>query len=135
MKLGDEAAAALAWAIENDAQAIAKRKDIPEARHSRCTAAQGAHERLCGTQRWFLDAFYSRLLKFEKTNRFIPQEEFLERLKCAQAAYFGSVATGDCGPDCLFRRPRMGALLQRIGLEPKWQSFESREKREGDGFV
>ncbi|MBX9811297.1 MAG: hypothetical protein K2Y16_06770 [Burkholderiales bacterium] len=132
MKL-DEAAAALARAIENDAQAIAKRKDIPEARHSRCTATHGAHERLCGTQRRFLDAFFFPLFKFEKASHLIPEGGFLERLKCAQAAYFSSVATGDCGPDSLLRRPRMGALL--IGLELKWQSFESREKREGDGFV
>lgn len=92
MKLSDEVVAAFARVIGNDAQAIAKRKGIFEARQTYgCSALTSA----CAAPIPYLHP----LLKIEGARRFIPKAESLERLKCPQVAYFDSVTAGDYGPD------------------------------------
>ena len=88
MKLSDEAVPAFARVIGNDAQAIAKREGIPQARQHRRTPAR----------REAPVPVYTRLLKTEGTRRFIPKAESLERLKRSQMAYFDSATAGQWAP-------------------------------------
>ena len=92
MKLSDEAVPAFAWVIGNDAQAIAKRKGISEARQDRRTAARRSR---APARRETPVAVYTRLLKIEEARRFIQKAESLERLTRRQVAYFDSAMAGE----------------------------------------
>ena len=67
-----------------------------------------------------MDDFYTHLLTFEETRRFIPDDHALERLKRTQAAYFESLTAGEYGGDYIRDRLRVGLAHERIGLAPKW---------------
>lgn len=114
MKLSDEVVAAFARVIGNDAQAIAKRKGISEARQTYgCSALTSA----CAAPVPYLHP----LLKIEGARRFIPKAEPLERLKRPQVAYFDrATAGGGYGPDSILHNghhaPAYRARTQRVPL-------------------
>jgi diguanylate cyclase (GGDEF)-like protein/PAS domain S-box-containing protein len=116
----DENIAALARAIGIDAQEITRRKAFLEFDETDVSLLTELHARLQDVSRHFVDDFYTHLLKFEETRRFIPDAPSLERLKQTQAAYFDSLTAGDYGPEYILHRLRVGIVHQHIGLEPKW---------------
>lgn len=116
----DEAVAALARAIGIDAQEITRRKEFLEFDETDVSLLTELRARLQDGSRRFVDDFYTLLLKFEETRRFIPDAPSLERLKRSQAAYFDSLTAGDYGPEYVLQRLRVGVVHQHIGLEPKW---------------
>jgi diguanylate cyclase (GGDEF)-like protein/PAS domain S-box-containing protein len=118
--LSDEAVAALARAIGIDAQEITRRKAFLGFDETDVSLLTELHPRLQDVSQHFVDDFYTHLIKFEETRRFIPDAPSLERLKRSQAAYFASLTAGDYGPDYILQRLRVGVVHQHIGLEPKW---------------
>jgi diguanylate cyclase (GGDEF)-like protein/PAS domain S-box-containing protein len=120
MNLSDEAVAALARAIGIDAQEIIRRKAFLEFDETDVSLLTELHARLQDVSRRFVDDFYTHMLKFEETRRFIPDAPSLERLKRTQTAYFDSLTAGDYGPEYIHHRLRVGVVHQHIGLEPKW---------------
>jgi hypothetical protein len=116
----DENIAALARAIGIDAQEITRRKAFLEFDETDVSLLTELHARLQDVSQRFANDFYTHLIKFEETRRFIPDAPSLERLKRTQAAYFDSLTAGDYGPEYVLQRLRVGVVHQHIGLEPKW---------------
>lgn len=114
MKQFDEAVEAVARALGIDDAGIARRKAFLE-----FTDADTARLKVLLAPD-FVNAFYSHLLSFEETRRFISDAQSLERLKHTQAAYFDSLTAGDYGPDYILNRLRVGIAHQRIGLTTQW---------------
>lgn len=120
MNLSDEAVAALARALRIDTQEIARRKAFLNFDETDVSLLTELHEHLQDVSQRFVDDFYTHMLKFEETRRFIPDAPSLERLKRNQIAYFDGLTAGDYGPEYILQRLRVGAVHQHIGLEPKW---------------
>ncbi|NMM14696.1 MAG: EAL domain-containing protein [Rhodoferax sp.] len=118
--LSDEAVAALARKIGIDAQEITRRKAFLEFDETDVSLLTELHARLQDVSQHFVNDFYTHLIKFEETRRFIPDAPSLERLKRTQTDYFNSLTAGDYGPDYALQRLRVGVVHQHIGLEPKW---------------
>ncbi|WP_114973483.1 EAL domain-containing protein [Rhodoferax ferrireducens] len=118
--LSNEAVAALARAIGIDAQEITQRKAFLKFDETDVNLLTELHARLHDVSQHFVDDFYTHLIKFEETRRFVPDSPSLERLKRSQATYFDSLTAGDYGPEYVLQRLRVGVVHQRIGLEPKW---------------
>ena len=120
MKFSDETVAALAGVIGIDTQEITRRKAFLEFDETDASLLTELHAHLQDVSQRFVDDFYTHLLKFEETRRFIPDAPALERLKQTQASYFDSLTAGDYGPEYVHQRLLVGVTHQRIGLEPKW---------------
>jgi diguanylate cyclase (GGDEF)-like protein/PAS domain S-box-containing protein len=120
VNLSDEAVTALARAIGIDAQEITRRKAFLEFDETDVSLLTELHVRLQDVSRHFVNDFYTHLIKFEETRCFIPDAQSLERLKQSQAAYFNNLTAGDCGPEYILHRLRVGIIHQHIGLKPKW---------------
>ena len=120
MNLSDEVIAALARTIGVDAQEIARRKAFLEFDETDVSLLTELHARLQDVSHHFVDDFYTHLINFEETRRFILNSQSLGRLKQSQAAYFASLTAGDYGPEYILQRLRVGVVHQHIGLEPKW---------------
>ncbi len=120
MSPSDENIAALARSIGIDAQEIVRRKAFLEFDETDVGLLTELHARLQDVSQHFVNDFYTHLIKFDETRRFIPDAPSLERLKQTQAAYFDSLTAGDYGPEYILNRLRVGIVHQHIGLEPKW---------------
>ena len=120
MSPSDENIAALARAIGIDAQEITRRKAFLEFDETDVSLLTSCTRVCKDVSQRFANDFYTHLIKFEETRRFIPDAPSLERLKRTQAAYFDSLTAGDYGPEYVLQRLRVGVVHQHIGLEPKW---------------
>jgi len=78
------------------------------------------HQHLKKDPTFFVEQFYSHLLKFDFSKALIPDEATLNRLKQAQTHYFTTLTAGDYEEDYLRERFRIGRAHQQIGLEPRW---------------
>lgn len=103
-----------------DDAAIARRKAFHEFGEEDTRLLKGVHDRLREVRRSFVDDFYSHLLKFEETRRFIQDAATLERLKHTQSVYFDGLTAGDYGREYVHDQLRVGLAHERAGLEPKW---------------
>jgi diguanylate cyclase (GGDEF)-like protein/PAS domain S-box-containing protein len=120
MKSLDDAVVAVVRALDFNEAEIARRKAFLEFTAEDAALLRALHATLQTLAPDFANAFYDHLLAFEETRRFIPDTQFLDRLKRTQAAYFESLTAGDYGPEYIANRLRVGVVHQRIGLEPKW---------------
>ncbi|MHB1654965.1 MAG: protoglobin domain-containing protein [Burkholderiales bacterium] len=120
MNLSDEAIATLARAIRVDALEITRPKAFLEFDETELRLLTELHTCLQEMPQRFANGFYTHLLNFEETRRFILDVPSLERIKQVQAIYFDSLTAGDYGPEYFLQRLRMGIIHQYIGLEPKW---------------
>ena len=120
MSPSNENIAALARAIGIDAQEIIRRKAFLGFDETDVSLLTELHARLQDVSRHLVNDFYTHLLQFEETRRFIPDAPSLERLKQTQAAYFDSLTAGDYGHAYVHQRLRVGIVHQHVGLEPKW---------------
>ena len=65
--------------------------------------------------------FYRHLLSFEETRRILEKEEgLIDRLKKAQASYFGELLRADYTKEYALSRLRVGVVHERAGVEPKY---------------
>lgn len=78
------------------------------------------HQYLKKDPSFFVDQFYSHLLKFEFSKSLIPDEATLKRLKKTQSHYFTLLTSGEYGEAYLRNRFRVGCTHQQVGLEPRW---------------
>ncbi len=78
------------------------------------------HQYLKKDPSFFVDQFYSHLLKFEFSKALIPDEATLTRLKEAQSRYFTLLTSGEYGEAYLRDRFQIGRTHQQVGLEPRW---------------
>jgi len=93
MNLSDEAVAALVRAIMIDAQEITRRKAFLKFDETDVSLLTELHAHLQDVSLRFADDFYTHLIKFGETRRFIPDAPSIECLKHTQAAYFDSLIT------------------------------------------
>ncbi len=78
------------------------------------------HQYLEKDPSFFVDQFYSHLLKFEFSKSLIPDETTLKHLKEVQSRYFTSLTSGDYGEAYFRERFQVGQTHQKVGLEPRW---------------
>ncbi len=116
----DQAVEAVVRALDFTDAAIAQRKAFLEFTDDDTARLKALHAALRDLEPDFVNAFYSHLLTFEETRRFISDPQSLDRLKRTQAAYFDSLTAGDYGPDYILNRLRVGIVHQRIGLTTQW---------------
>lgn len=69
-----------------------------------------------------VDSFYEHLLSFEELSPLLESPAAVERLKGAQKYYLLSLVGGSYEEDYFEQRLRLGAVHERIGLEPQWYS-------------
>ncbi|MHB0927145.1 MAG: protoglobin domain-containing protein [Gallionellaceae bacterium] len=93
MSPSGEAVAALARSIGIDAQEITRRKAFLEFDETDVSLLTELHARLQDVSQHFVNDFYTHLIKFEETRRFIPDAPSIECLKHTQAACFDSLIT------------------------------------------
>ncbi|NOZ37322.1 MAG: diguanylate cyclase [Gammaproteobacteria bacterium] len=78
------------------------------------------HQYLKKDPAFFVDQFYSHLLKFEFSKTLIPDETTLNKLKEVQSRYFTLLTSGEYGEAYLRDRFQVGRVHQHVGLEPRW---------------
>ena len=120
MRSLNESIAIVVRTLGIDEAAVARRKAFLEISDADVACLQTLHASLQGRTPDFVDAFYSHLLSYEETRRFIPDPHVLEHLKQTQAAYFDSLTAGDYGQDYIHHRLRVGVAHQHVGLAPEW---------------
>lgn len=103
-----------------DQDGITRRKQFLELSLADIEALQRVHVMLREDRFDFADIFYQHLLQFRELHAFLSDAESLARLKRTQAAYFDSLTAGVYDDDYVRNRLRIGAVHQRIGLEPQW---------------
>jgi rsbT co-antagonist protein RsbR len=67
-----------------------------------------------------VDDFYALLLGHAETRRFFPDDATVQRVKRTQREYFLGLFEGRCDLPYVENRLRVGAVHERIGLQPKW---------------
>jgi rsbT co-antagonist protein RsbR len=67
-----------------------------------------------------VEGFYTLLLGHLETRRFFPDEGTVRRVKRMQREYFLGLFEGRCDLAYVENRLRVGAVHERIGMEPKW---------------
>ncbi|MFQ5542929.1 MAG: protoglobin domain-containing protein [Nitrospiria bacterium] len=67
-----------------------------------------------------LDEIYNHLQKFPDTNKFLPDEATIRRLKGAQRAYFDGLMSGNYDMKYINNVVRVGLAHVRIDLKPEW---------------
>ncbi len=116
----DRLAESIASDIGLDAQEIAIRKRFLEFSDKDVALLKSLHDKLEPEGDRFTAAFYEHLLQFEPLRTLIGDESGLARLRRAQSAYFSSLTAGEYGDAYVLHRLGVGAVHQRIGLDPKW---------------
>jgi rsbT co-antagonist protein RsbR len=67
-----------------------------------------------------IEAFYQHLMSFRDTKAFFKDTKTLERVKRMQLRYFLSLTQGSYDRAYVSERLKIGAVHERIGLEPKF---------------
>jgi rsbT co-antagonist protein RsbR len=67
-----------------------------------------------------VEDFYKLLLGHAETRKFFTDDATLRRVKRAQRDYFLGLFAGRCDAAYVEDRLRVGAVHERIGMEPKW---------------
>lgn len=116
----EQLAASLAAELGLDAREIDERKRFLELGAADVALLKSLHDRLEAGKDRFTSAFYQHLLQFEPLRALIGDASGLARLSQAQSAYFSSLTEGVYDEAYVRRRLGVGAVHQRIGLEPKW---------------
>jgi PAS domain S-box-containing protein len=69
-----------------------------------------------------VDAFYDHLLSFGELAELLDSPAAVERLKGAQKYYLLTLVGGEYEEEYFEQRLRLGAVHERVGLEPQWYS-------------
>ena len=120
MALNHFEVAAIAADLGLDAEEIGRRKAYLELGEADLALLRALHERLAPRRAGFADDFYEHLFRFPALRAMLEPAGALERLKRAQAEYIDSLTGGEYEADYVLGRLAVGAVHQRIGLEPKW---------------
>jgi diguanylate cyclase (GGDEF)-like protein/PAS domain S-box-containing protein len=120
MKKLDDAVEAITRDLGLHQAEISQRMSFLQISAADVALLQDARELVRSHQPALVDAFHKHLLSFEPLRQRLPDDATISRLKCAQERYFDRLLQGDYGPEFIKERLRVGAVHQRIGLEPKW---------------
>lgn len=120
MKNLDELVDVIAREIGLDQEDIAQRKSILEIGEDDIARLQSVHKRLAQHQGELVDAIHAYLARFPVLRALMGDAATVERLKRAQSDYFIRLSAGVYDAAYIRHRLRIGAVHQRIGLEPKW---------------
>ena len=103
---------------------IARRKSFLEFTEADVALLKQLHALLeaSGSIDEFTRVFYDHLLAYPEMRALIPDEATLERLKKSQSAYFNGLTVGDYGDEYVRQRLHVGAVHQRVGLDPSGES-------------
>lgn len=106
--------------LELSSQEIARRKDFLEFGETDIAVLktlQPVSERYADE---VIDELYRHFMAFKETKVFFEDPKVLERVKTLQKVYFLRLTQGDYGPEYIKNRLTVGAVHERIGLDPKW---------------
>jgi rsbT co-antagonist protein RsbR len=106
--------------MQIDDEEVARRKAFLEFRSEDVQALKSFGETAQKYAEPVIDEFYRHLLSFDETKAFFRDPKVLERVKRLQKEYFLRLTEGDYGQDYVANRLRIGAVHERVGLEPKW---------------
>ena len=120
MKPLDQAVETVIRVLGIDDDDVARRKAFLEFTDADVERLRNLHEVLQTLEPDFVENFYTHLLAFKETRRFIPDAYSLDHLKRTQAAYFSSLTEGRYDQNYIHNRLRVGIAHQRIGLLPEW---------------
>lgn len=67
-----------------------------------------------------LNRLYDHLRSFPDTNKYLENEETVQRLKQVQKTYFEDLMSGDYNSDYLRKVARVGMTHVQLGLKPEW---------------
>lgn len=116
----NEQAIAIAREMGISPEEVARREAFLEIRDEDAEALAKVHHALDGCRGQIVDALYRHLGDFDELQPLLGDTLRLDRLKCAQSAYFESLTLHERGWESALKRLRIGMIHQRIGLEPKW---------------
>lgn len=111
---------AIAREIGLDCHEIEARKRFLELGEDDCRLLAEVHELIALDGGGFADGFYDHLLSFPQLRELVPDAATEARLHHAQEAYFSSLTCGRYDQDYMLDRLRVGAVHEKIGLQPKW---------------
>jgi diguanylate cyclase (GGDEF)-like protein/PAS domain S-box-containing protein len=120
MKNLDEAVEAMARRIGLDRSEIAHRQSFLEITDHDITLLKQAYELLRLHHRPIVDQLHRHLATFSELHSLFEDNTNVERLKCAQSAYFNDLFSAKYGIENVNDRLRIGLIHQQIGLDPKW---------------
>ena len=120
MKPLDQAVETVIRVLGIDDEDVARRKAFLEFTDADAERLRNLHEVLQMLEPDFVENFYTHLLAFKETQRFIPDADSLDHLKRTQAAYFSSLTEGKYDQNYIHNRLRVGIAHQRKGLLPEW---------------
>lgn len=102
-----------------DDREIAWRRAFLELGEEDARRLSGAHEVAKAYARPVIEEFYRHLLSFEETRVFFADPRVLEYVKKRQTQYFEQLTGGAYGKDYVEERLFIGAVHERVGVEPK----------------
>jgi diguanylate cyclase (GGDEF)-like protein/PAS domain S-box-containing protein len=111
---------AIAHEIGLDGEEIAARMRFLQFDEADASALRAVHELLEQERDTFSDSFYEHLLAFPHLRELLGDADALARLRRAQSSYFSGLTAGTYDEAYIRDRLRVGAVHQRIGLDPKW---------------
>jgi rsbT co-antagonist protein RsbR len=111
---------ALPQHVHVDEEDVARRKAFLEFGDDDVEALKGFREIARKYAEPVIEEFYGHILSFPETKRFFEDPRTLERVKRLQKDYFVRLTEGDYGTDYVANRLRIGAVHERVDLEPKW---------------
>jgi diguanylate cyclase (GGDEF)-like protein len=68
----------------------------------------------------FFDPFYSHVMAYEETRKFLQDQRVIERLKDSQTHYFRELLSGEYDYDYMLRRLAVGDIHVKLNIVPLW---------------
>jgi rsbT co-antagonist protein RsbR len=106
--------------MEVDEEEVARRKAFLQFRDEDVEALMGLRDLARKYADPVIDEFYEHILAFEETKSFFRDPKVLARVKRLQKDYFVRLTEGEYGKSYVANRLKVGAVHERVSLEPKW---------------
>jgi len=106
------------WFPKLDPGAIGERLAFLRLSSKDIEQLKSSHELFSDLTETIIDEFYTHLLSYEDTARFIDNEEVLLHLKEVQTRYFQGLTAGNYDDAYVQERLNIGHVHQKIGLDP-----------------
>ncbi|HWJ95149.1 MAG TPA: EAL domain-containing protein, partial [Telluria sp.] len=111
---------AIAREIGLDGHEIEARKRFLELTDDDCRVLAEVHALIAQDGAGLADGFYEHVLSFPQLRELVPDDATEQRLHHSQSAYFSRLTCGQYDEAYVLDRLRVGAVHERIGLQPKW---------------
>lgn len=111
---------ALPHEMEVDEEEVARRKQFLEFRDEDIELLKGLRDLARKYADPVIEEFYRHILSFDETKAFFRDPKVLARVKQQQKDYFVRLTEGDYGTAYVANRLKIGAVHERVNLDPKW---------------